>query len=100
MADFIIRFIPAWFIFALAAVTMVHRFYVAFRWEWNVISRWENVLYAIALLNIAGFYLGVWLTWWDMSTSIAISRLVWSWLILASLYISKRMAKRRRNGLE
>lgn len=101
MTNFIMTLIPAWLLFSLATLTAMHRWYVSFRWNVFIVSRWENVLYAIALTNIAVFYAGRWLHWWDLDTSVAISRLVWAWLLVVSLYISHRMAKRHGvDGLE
>ena len=94
MIDFIMRFIPAWLLLALAALAMLHRWYVTWRWEFTIVSRWENAIWAIALTNIAMFYAGRWLDWWELSVAVAISRLVWAWLLIATMYISYNMARR------
>lgn len=98
MTNLIMTLIPAWLLFFLALLATIHRWYISIRWGIFIESRWENILYAISLTNISVFYAGRWLLWWDLETSIAISRLVWAWLLIISLYISHRMAKRHRNN--
>lgn len=96
MTDLPLPLIPNWVVFTLAAVTVLHRVYVSVKYPIGVVSRWENVLYGIALFMLLVFYGGVVFGNFSIQTNIALSRLTITWLLLVSLYISYNMAKRNK----
>lgn len=100
MTEFVLTYIPAWFIFALAILTAIHRWYIVWRYKLTVMSRAENFIVAIELSLIALFYAGRTFDLWPLLTAIAISRFVWLWVLVVSLFNSHKMAKRANiNGL-
>ena len=100
-SELIILLIPTWLLFTTAAIAAAYRWYIALRFDVSVISRWEQALYAIAMTNLTLFYLGIWQGLGHPDDRIAMSRLVWLWVIVISIYISYKMAKRHgADGLE
>ena len=96
MTEFVIAYIPAWFIFALAILTAIHRWYIVWRYKLTVMSRAENFIVAIELTLIALFYAGRTFNWWLLPTAVAISRFIWVWVLIVSLFNSHKMAKRSK----
>ena len=100
-AELVIFLIPTWLLFVMSVIAAAYRWYIAARFNLSVTSRWEQMLYAIAMTNIALFYGGLWLGLGHPDDRIAMSRLVWLWVIVISIYISYKMAKRHgTDGLE
>lgn len=89
--------IPTWVIILLALSNVIYRAYIVVNYPVTILSRIENLLYLIALINVCIFYAGIWADIWTTEITIALSRFVWGWLLIVSLYISHRMAK--RNGV-
>ena len=99
--ELIILLIPTWLLFVTATFAAAYRWYIAARYDLSVISRWEQALYAIAMTNLALFYLGIWQGLGHPDDRIAMSRLVWLWIIIISIYVSHKTAKRHGgNGLD
>ena len=99
--ELVILLIPSWLLFSAAAIAAAYRWYITVKFNISVTSRWEQMLYAIAMTNLALFYLGIWQDLGHADDRIAMSRLVWLWVIIISIYISYKMAKRHgKDGLD
>lgn len=93
--------LPSWLIFIYAGLVFTHRIYVVLKWNFVEVNRLENLFYSIALLMVTLFYGVRSLGFEDFQVAIALSRIVFMWWLTASLYISHRMAyRRKKNGLE
>lgn len=88
--------IPTWLIIILGGITLTHRLYIAKKYDYGIVSKLENYLYAIALANVTLFYLGVAADLWDPQFGVMLSRIVWTWLLIVSLIISHNMAMRNK----